>query len=163
MRSYQYQLNRWARESAMLVSTCNGRFHDNPWVQYTVKYKTHTRRQYNCWSLRCSWNIACRRCSNYIFILNLTPGFNRKGEDICKSRRETFKFKDLVPLVLEIWASWWLKPPESPLFFSVMQKASWCHSPRFIITHVHFTPRNHCTLWIDRVLLTVGALVTNMV
>ena len=23
-------------------------------------------------SLRCSWSIACRRCSNYIFILDLT-------------------------------------------------------------------------------------------
>ena len=22
-----------------------------------------------CWSLRCSWSIACQRCSNYIFIL----------------------------------------------------------------------------------------------
>ena len=40
-------------------------------------YKSHLRRQYNCWSLRCSWSIACRRCPNYIFILNLTPGSNR--------------------------------------------------------------------------------------
>ena len=23
----------------------------------------------------CSWGTACRRCSNYIFILDLTPGF----------------------------------------------------------------------------------------
>ena len=28
-------------------------------------------RQSNCWSLRCSWSIACRRCSNYIFLLDL--------------------------------------------------------------------------------------------
>ena len=27
--------------------------------------------------LRCSWNITCQHCSNYIiFILHLTPGFN---------------------------------------------------------------------------------------
>ena len=26
---------------------------------------------------------ACRRCSNYIFILNLTPGFNGLTEDNC--------------------------------------------------------------------------------
>ena len=32
----------------------------------------HLSRQYNCRSLRCSWSIACRRCSNYIFILDLT-------------------------------------------------------------------------------------------
>ena len=27
-------------------------------------------RQQNCWSLRCIWSIACRRCSSYIFILD---------------------------------------------------------------------------------------------
>ena len=27
-------------------------------------------------SLRCSLSIACRRCSNYIFILHPTIGFN---------------------------------------------------------------------------------------
>ena len=32
----------------------------------------HLSKQYNGWSLRCSWSIACRRCSNYIFILDLT-------------------------------------------------------------------------------------------
>ena len=32
--------------------------------------------QQNCWSLRYSWSIACRRCSSYIFILDWTPGFN---------------------------------------------------------------------------------------
>ena len=26
--------------------------------------------QLNYWSLRCSWSIVCRRCSNYIFILD---------------------------------------------------------------------------------------------
>ena len=35
-------------------------------------YKRHPSRQQTCWSLRCSWSIACRRCSNYIFILGLT-------------------------------------------------------------------------------------------
>ena len=52
--------------------------------------------------LRCSWSIACRRCSSYIFILDLTPGFIRVGKDNWKARRETFKFGDLVRLVLEI-------------------------------------------------------------
>ena len=28
--------------------------------------------QLNCWSLRCSWSNACRRCSNHIFSLNWT-------------------------------------------------------------------------------------------
>ena len=57
--------------------------------------------QLNCWSFRCSWSTACQRCSNYIFILNLTPGFNGFGKDNYKMRREVFKFWDLVRLILE--------------------------------------------------------------
>ena len=60
----------------------------------------HFSRQLNCWSLRCSW-------SNYIFILNLTPGFNGLSKDNYKIRRETFKFWDLVCLILEtLWYIW---------------------------------------------------------
>ena len=51
----------------------------------------------------CSWSIACRRCSNYIFIFDLTHGFNRFHKDNCKTRQETFKFWDWVHLILEIW------------------------------------------------------------
>ena len=47
--------------------------------------------------------FACRRCSNYIFILDLTPGFNGLGKDNYKMRQETFKLWDLVRLILEIW------------------------------------------------------------
>ena len=43
-----------------------------------------------------SWSTACQCCSNYIFILNLLPGFNGLGKDNCKMRQETFKFEDLV-------------------------------------------------------------------
>ena len=56
-----------------------------------------------CWSFRCSWSIACRRCSNYILILDLTLAINGLGKDNCKTRRQTFKFWDLVRLVLGIW------------------------------------------------------------
>ena len=55
--------------------------------------------QFNRWSLRCSWSIACRRCSNYIFILHLTLGFNILRKDNCKPRRETFKFGALVSYI----------------------------------------------------------------
>ena len=41
-------------------------------------------------------------CFNYIFILDLTPGFIGLGKDNCKTRRETFKFGDLLRLILEI-------------------------------------------------------------
>ena len=50
-----------------------------------------------CWSLR------CRRCSNYIFILDLTHGPNRLGKVNSKTRPEIFKFRDLVWLMLEVW------------------------------------------------------------
>ena len=55
-----------------------------------------------CWSLRCMWSIACRRCYNYIFILDFTPGFNRLGKDDCKTRREIFKYLDLVRFYLTV-------------------------------------------------------------
>ena len=48
------------------------------------------RRQWNCWSLRCSWRIPCQRCSNYIFILDLTPDFNILHKDNCETRWKTF-------------------------------------------------------------------------
>ena len=42
-------------------------------------------------------------CSNYIFILDLTPGFNGLGKDNCKTRWKTFKCSDLVRFILEVW------------------------------------------------------------
>ena len=74
-------------------------------VAITVKSLIYTNfsRQLNCWSLRCNWSITCRRCSNYIFILHTTLGFNLLRKDNCKPRRETFKIWDLVSLILEIY------------------------------------------------------------
>ena len=72
------------------------------WLPSSLWYKTHLTWQLNCWPLRCSWSIACRHCSNYIFILHLTHGFNILRKDNWKPRRETFKFWDLVWLILEI-------------------------------------------------------------
>ena len=43
----------------------------------------------------------CRRCFNYIFILDLTPGFKGLDKDDRKTRGESFKFWDLVRLILE--------------------------------------------------------------
>ena len=51
--------------------------------------------------------VGAAPTSNYIFILNLTPGINGLGKDKCKKRQETFKFLDLVWIILEIW--WYLK------------------------------------------------------
>ena len=77
----------------------------------------HLSRQSTCWWLRCSWNITGWLCSNYIFILDLIPGLNRVGKDNYKMRQETFIFRDLVWLILEIW-----------------QYISWCLKERFPVT-----------------------------
>ena len=44
----------------------------------------------------------CRRCSNYIFILDLTPGLIGLCKDNNKTRRETLKFCDVVRLILDL-------------------------------------------------------------
>ena len=41
--------------------------------------------------------------SNYIFIRDLTPDFNGLGKGNSTTRRETFKFGDLLQRVLEVW------------------------------------------------------------
>ena len=43
-----------------------------------------------------------RQCSNYVFILHFQPGSNGLVKDNCTTRRETLKFCDWVPLILEI-------------------------------------------------------------
>ena len=40
--------------------------------------------------------------ANYIFILDLTPGFNGLGKDNCKTRRELSRFYELVRRILEM-------------------------------------------------------------
>ena len=40
---------------------------------------------------------------NYIFIIDLIPGFNGLDKDNCKMRQETCKVWDLVHIILEIW------------------------------------------------------------
>ena len=79
----------------------------NPYPSSTYRQFSNIRHfssQLNFCSLRCSWSIACRHCSNYIFILNLTPGFNGLVKDNYKMRRQTFKFCDLVCLILETFS-----------------------------------------------------------
>ena len=106
-------------------------------------YKPQLSRQWNCWSLRCSWSIACRRCSNYIVILNLTHGFNRLGKDSCKSRRETSVFGDWVRLILEIWRYIIypiniLRPGKNGRYFSkdILSAGSWLLNFKWSFTEI---------------------------
>ena len=130
----------------------------------SLKYKAHLSRQLNCRSLRCSWSIACRRCSNYIFILYLTPGFNRLGKDKWKTRRGSFKFCDLVRLILEILryllysCQLWLEAWEVHDFISSSRQFAWqssvmtrisckldnlTHHIIFFESYISFTWLNH--------------------
>ena len=70
---------------------------------FNLLYNMDFRRQYICWSLRCSWISADRRdISN----LDLTHRFNGLGKD-CKTRRGTFKLWYLVHVSLEVWRYFW--------------------------------------------------------
>ena len=95
------------KKSGKVINPCCSEY-----LQETSKYDVYCQisnlsptfcRQLNCWSLRCSWSNAYWRCSNYVFMLDLTPGFNGLGKDNCKTRREAIKFSDLVQLILEVW------------------------------------------------------------
>ena len=71
------------------------------------------------------------RCSNFIFILKLIAGFARLGEDKCKTRWETFKFRDLVHLILEIlWYSVGIfsKYSISHRICTMFGNVIWCYS-----------------------------------
>ena len=72
------------------------------YIPSSLWYKSCFSRQLNCWLLRWSWSIPCRRCSNYIFLLHLTLAINVLHKDNFKPRREKFQFWDLVRLILEI-------------------------------------------------------------
>ena len=51
----------------------------------------------------CSWSSACRRFSNYIFILYFTPSFSGLGKDNSKAMQESFNCWDLLCLILEVF------------------------------------------------------------
>ena len=74
---------RWSAKTLFVTPICK---------IVSVKHLTERplSRHWNCWSLRCYWNSACRRCSNCIFIFGLTFGL-------------AFKFWKLVRLIFEVW------------------------------------------------------------
>ena len=41
--------------------------------------------------------------AEYIFIVDLTPGFNGLGKDNSKTRQEIFKFWDLIRFIIKVW------------------------------------------------------------
>ena len=73
--------------------------------------------------------VECNsRYSNYIFILDLTHGFNIMNKGNCKARRDAFKFLDLVRLILKILRYILLCCVlEIAQFFNTATNALWWH------------------------------------
>ena len=100
------------------------------WYINTLWCKPQLSRQNTCWSLRCSWRIACRCCSMYILILDLTPVPKWIGQRQLQDEREKFKIWDSVRLLLEVLL--YLKTKLGKIllvYFSViaMRFAIWCN------------------------------------
>ena len=93
-------------------------------------YKVRSSGQYTCWSLRCSWSIACRCCSNCIFIiLYLVPFFNGLSKDKGNIKGVTLKCWNLMRLILEVWRCimqqqnnieyWWIQTQRRNCFLNI--------------------------------------------
>ena len=80
--------------------------------------------------------VGVSRFSNYIFILDRRPGFKGLGKDNCKTRREAFKFWDLVRLILDIFTchKFLLTVISHPsTLLSLVVGRSSCDDPGFVI------------------------------
>ena len=76
-----------------------------------------------------------------IFILGLTLGFNGLGKDNGNTRRKTFKFWDLVRLILEIW---WKE------FVSDIDMMKLLHWLSFGVSSVYYNDYFHASLNFSR-------------
>ena len=124
--------------------------------------KTHLSRQQNCWSLRCS-----RRCSNYIFILDLTPGINGLGKHSCKMIQQ--HLRGLIVCTYDTSTMLMLKCNEVPytlIPLAPMVPGYICDiyvtvAGTYFITLYHMTFQNAFSLYQDRYafLYSVGAVL----
>ena len=89
-----------------------------------------------------------RMGSNYIFILDLTPGFNGLGKDKYKTRRYPFKLWDLIRLILEIWRYLPHKSSSLDAFTSAVAipdevNCSWLHQSHHCVIGIPMLVRHH--------------------
>ena len=92
-----------SRVKARRISTTFGLWAHRSFGKYRKTSNISRSGQLKYRSFRCSWSIACLRCSNYIFILDLTSGFKGFGKGSRKTIRESCGCLDLVRLMLETW------------------------------------------------------------
>ena len=65
-----------------------------------LQYKLHLSRQSNCWSLRCSWSIACQCCSNYI---NCNQSSIDLGRQLHNETRNIKVLRLGASYILDVW------------------------------------------------------------
>ena len=65
---------------------------------------------------QCSWSTACRCYSEYIFIPDVTPGFNGLGTDNYKTWRNTSTLWDSVRLKLRGWRRFMMTSSNGSIF-----------------------------------------------
>ena len=64
-------------------------------ASFVLTYRQTSNIRRTCVSYIICWSLSnYSNCSNYIFILNLTHGFNELGKTNSKTIRESFKFCD---------------------------------------------------------------------
>ena len=71
-------------------------------IIFTINLDKKLNAGYNIFICIDPLTSSCRRYSNYILILNLTPGFNGLAKGNCKTRQQYLKFLDFLGLILEI-------------------------------------------------------------
>ena len=111
----------------------------------------------------CLW---CRWCSNYIFILDLIPCFIGIGKDNWKTRLETFKFWDLMWLILEIWwqSSFSIIEKRNPMLNHGGRVTHICVSKVTIIGSDNglWPGRRQAIIWTNAGILLIGPLGTKL-
>ena len=94
------------------------------------------------------WYGAYRHHSQYIFILNLTPGFNSLANDNCKSRREKVKFWIWCALYGRFDGSQIISTPSNHIFIwsKIIEyffdwKNPWCK----VLCYIRTATRTQCS------------------
>ena len=97
-------------------------------VPSNLQYKPHIITQKCFWSLRCSWSIAYRRCSNYIFILDFTTWFQWIGQrQLQDETRSIWVVEFGAPYIRSLTAcklgiAWCVRAPPCYPYFAYLTK-----------------------------------------
>ena len=98
--SLNYSIDKYCQVSNMKRTSVGNSIVDHSVVvgaacmPWNLWYKPRICRQWDCWSFRCSCSTACRRCPNYIFILDFNTWLQWIGQ------------RQLQDEIRNIWVLW---------------------------------------------------------